>query len=94
MLTYDPCVGSWSLLPRRRNVAVLWRSYRSGISLRSPLRKGVLQVVVTTGQFLGLIIGLPYEFDDAFEVGYEWWRIMFLFTCLPAILQVRSHSSS
>ena len=53
----------------------------------------VLQVVVATGQFLGLIIGLPYEFDDAFEVGYEWWRIMFLFTCLPAILQVHSHSS-
>ena len=50
--------------------------------------------MVATSQFFGLTIGLPYEFDDAFEVGYEWWRIMFLFTCLPAILQVRSHSSS
>lgn len=41
----------------------------------------------------GLLIGLPYEFDS-FDVGYDWWRIMFLSGCVLAVVQFLLHSIS
>lgn len=39
------------------------------------------------------MIGLPYEFDS-FDIGYDWWRIMFLSGCVPAVVQFSLHSIS
>lgn len=41
----------------------------------------------------GLLIGLPYEFDS-FDIGYDWWRIMFLSGCVFAVVQFLLHSIS
>ena len=40
------------------------------------------------GAFVGLLIGLPYELDQEFKAGYEWWRVMFLLTAALGVLHV------
>jgi len=44
------------------------------------------QLCIAFGVFVGVLIGLPYEFDS-FDIGFDWWRVMFLFGALPAVLQ-------
>ena len=54
-----------------------------------PLAHLLFQLAQTVGVFLGLLLGIPYEFDEGFRMGgYEWWRLMFLFASVPPMLQV------
>ena len=48
----------------------------------------LLQLAIAMGVFLGLLLGLPYEFDENLKPGYEWWRFMFLLASVPPIFQV------
>ena len=49
----------------------------------------VSQLAQTIGVFFGLLLGIPYEFNEDFKIGeYEWWRLMFLCVSVPPIVQV------
>lgn len=46
-----------------------------------------LQICFVAGVVFGVAVGLPYEFES-FDIGYPWWRVMFLICAIPAFLQV------
>eukprot|EP00210_Caulerpa_lentillifera_P006660 g6363.t1 len=50
----------------------------------------ITEVALVCGVLVGFLIGLPYEFDE-FDIGYSWWRVMFLIGAIPAILQALSN---
>eukprot|EP00210_Caulerpa_lentillifera_P006644 g6347.t1 len=47
----------------------------------------VIEIFIVAGALLGLIIGLPYEFDSL-DTEVSWWRVMFLCGCIPASTQI------
>jgi hypothetical protein len=53
-----------------------------------------MQVFINVGILLAYCAGIPYEHDftvvPLFGTHISWWRFMMVFSCIPALLQVRS----